>query len=188
MNGPVDGSVETQFHMLYACHCTVGVGAPKYPGSNSRMTAKKTKVYPMTSPNLFGWSDLKMLGFARSRKSDRDSANNEEDGKDIGPRGLMVRDPFASQILNGEKVWEIRGRPKGNRGKRNRGGEKLREEAVRFPLFSPFLPFPSPPSSLLSSPLSSSSPLSPPAEIRALGVPPNAPLRPRLVPLRRLLR
>lgn len=57
-----------------------------------------------------------MLGFARSRKSDRDSANNEEDGKDIGPRGLMVRDPFASQILNGEKVWEIRGRPTQIRG------------------------------------------------------------------------
>jgi hypothetical protein len=37
-------------------------------------------------------------------------------GEDWGPRGLMVRDPYASQILDGEKVWEIRGRPTQIRG------------------------------------------------------------------------
>ncbi len=32
-------------------------------------------------------------------------------GETWGPRGLIMRDPYASQILDGEKVWEIRGRP-----------------------------------------------------------------------------
>jgi hypothetical protein len=34
----------------------------------------------------------------------------------IGTRGLMVRDPYASQLLNGEKSWEIRGRATQIRG------------------------------------------------------------------------
>lgn len=70
----------------------------------------------MTASNLFGWNDLKMLSFARSRKSDRDRATDGDHGNETGPRGLMVRDPFASQLLNGEKVWEIRGRPTQIRG------------------------------------------------------------------------
>lgn len=33
-----------------------------------------------------------------------------------GPRGLIVRDPYASQLLSGEKIWEIRGKPTQIRG------------------------------------------------------------------------
>lgn len=33
-----------------------------------------------------------------------------------GPRGLMVRDPYATQILDGKKSWEIRGRATQIRG------------------------------------------------------------------------
>jgi hypothetical protein len=29
---------------------------------------------------------------------------------EFGPRGLVVRDPYATQLLNGEKIWEIRGK------------------------------------------------------------------------------
>lgn len=39
---------------------------------------------------------------------------SEQEGCD--PRGLLVRDPYASQLLNGEKVWEIRGKPTQIRG------------------------------------------------------------------------
>jgi hypothetical protein len=35
---------------------------------------------------------------------------------EFGLRGLIVRDPYASQLLNGEKIWEIRGRPTQIRG------------------------------------------------------------------------
>ncbi|MCV7286884.1 ASCH domain-containing protein [Mycolicibacterium wolinskyi] len=35
---------------------------------------------------------------------------------EFGPRGLIVRDPYASQLLNGDKIWEIRGRPTQIRG------------------------------------------------------------------------
>ena len=35
---------------------------------------------------------------------------------EFGPRGLMVRDPYATQLLNAEKVWEIRGKPTQIRG------------------------------------------------------------------------
>lgn len=34
----------------------------------------------------------------------------------IGTRGLIVRDPYASQLLNGEKSWEIRGQATQIRG------------------------------------------------------------------------
>src|SRR6476659_1314196 len=34
----------------------------------------------------------------------------------FGPRGLIVRDPYASQLLNEQKIWEIRGRPTQIRG------------------------------------------------------------------------
>src|SRR5690348_6834757 len=33
-----------------------------------------------------------------------------------GLRGLLVRDPYASQLLDGEKIWEIRGRSTHIRG------------------------------------------------------------------------
>jgi hypothetical protein len=38
------------------------------------------------------------------------------EGEEFGPRGLLVRDPYASQLLNGEKIWEIRGKPTQIRG------------------------------------------------------------------------
>ncbi|MFG1930651.1 ASCH domain-containing protein [Mycobacterium sp. NPDC048908] len=36
--------------------------------------------------------------------------------REFGPRGLIVRDPYATQLLNGQKIWEIRGRPTQIRG------------------------------------------------------------------------
>jgi hypothetical protein len=38
------------------------------------------------------------------------------ESEELGPRGLLVRDPYASQLLNGEKIWEIRGKPTQIRG------------------------------------------------------------------------
>lgn len=38
------------------------------------------------------------------------------DVHEVGVRGLIVRDPYASQLLNGQKIWEIRGRPTQVRG------------------------------------------------------------------------
>lgn len=35
---------------------------------------------------------------------------------DDGPRALVVREPWATRIVRGEKVWEIRGRGTGIRG------------------------------------------------------------------------
>jgi hypothetical protein len=35
---------------------------------------------------------------------------------EFGPRGLLVRDPYATQLLNGEKIWEIRGKATQIRG------------------------------------------------------------------------
>src|ERR1700741_4070159 len=35
---------------------------------------------------------------------------------EFGPRGLIVRDPYATQLLNGQKIWESRGRPTQIRG------------------------------------------------------------------------
>ena len=69
----------------------------------------------MTTLSLFGWNDAGIPGFGRRAKVDqaRPHASHEEE---VGPRGLIVRDPFASQILNGDKVWEIRGRPTQIRG------------------------------------------------------------------------
>ena len=37
-------------------------------------------------------------------------------GYGLGVRGLIVRDPYASQLLDGEKIWEIRGKPTQIRG------------------------------------------------------------------------
>jgi ASCH domain len=65
--------------------------------------------------NLFGWKDAGLFDFGRRAKHDSGSAVAGET-EEVGPRGLMVRDPFASQILDGEKVWEIRGRPTQIRG------------------------------------------------------------------------
>jgi hypothetical protein len=69
----------------------------------------------MTASNLFGWNDLQLFGFGRRPKVGN-SAGDVPNEEDVGPRGLMIRDPYASQILNGEKVWEIRGRPTQIRG------------------------------------------------------------------------
>ncbi len=63
----------------------------------------------MKTPNLFGWIDVQEW----RPKAERVRVEASEDS---GPRGLMVRDPYASQILNGRKIWEIRGRATQIRG------------------------------------------------------------------------
>jgi hypothetical protein len=65
------------------------------------------------TPNLFGWIDTSDTG---TRRIKHDVAQDESSQENVGPRGLMIRDPYASQILNGEKIWEIRGRPTQIRG------------------------------------------------------------------------
>ena len=48
-----------------------------------------------------------------------DDANRDDADHNAGSaglRGLLVRDPYASQLLDGEKVWEIRGRSTHIRG------------------------------------------------------------------------
>ena len=69
----------------------------------------------MNALNLFGWQDVWVLDRLRQSKANRIEAQPSTTA-DYGPRGLMVRDPYATQILNGEKVWEIRGRPTQIRG------------------------------------------------------------------------
>jgi hypothetical protein len=44
----------------------------------------------------------------------RPSERHGTDG--FGPRGLLVRDPYASQLLDGDKIWEIRGKATQIRG------------------------------------------------------------------------
>ena len=69
----------------------------------------------MSALKLFEWQDGSVLDRLRRTKVDRiDARPPIED--EVGPRGLLVRDPYASQILNGEKVWEIRGQPTQIRG------------------------------------------------------------------------
>lgn len=68
----------------------------------------------MNALNLFGWQDNWSDRLRRPRPDRATVAPSAED--EVGPRGLMVRDPYASQILNGEKVWEIRGRATQIRG------------------------------------------------------------------------
>jgi len=43
-------------------------------------------------------------------------AHQNQEITEFGPRGLLIRDPYASQLLNGEKIWEIRGKPTQIRG------------------------------------------------------------------------
>lgn len=50
------------------------------------------------------------------RRRRRAESVASEVSAECGPRGLIVRDPYASQLLDGEKVWEIRGRPTQIRG------------------------------------------------------------------------
>lgn len=51
----------------------------------------------------------------RGRSPDHGAEPTGHPGE-FGLRGLIVRDPYASQLLNGEKIWEIRGRPTQIRG------------------------------------------------------------------------
>jgi hypothetical protein len=62
--------------------------------------------------DLFSWSDAQEALRERTPAlTDREFAFDT-----YGPRGLLVRDPYATQILNGEKRWEIRGRGSQIRG------------------------------------------------------------------------
>lgn len=50
-------------------------------------------------------------------QQDRNLQSAPHRGRSLGvAHGLIVRDPYASQLLNGEKIWEIRGRPTQIRG------------------------------------------------------------------------
>jgi hypothetical protein len=48
-----------------------------------------------------------------------DDVNHDDADQNAGSaglRGLLVRDPYASQLLGGEKIWRIRGRSTHIRG------------------------------------------------------------------------
>jgi ASCH domain len=64
------------------------------------------------------WSKREFSGAARQMLSvsGRDPAALSHPGDEFGPRGLLVRDPYATQLLNGEKIWEIRGKATQIRG------------------------------------------------------------------------
>jgi len=68
----------------------------------------------MNTPNLFGWMDEDPQ--ERRARVRADATTVEGKSEDVGPRGLIIQDPYASQILNGQKIWEIRGRPTQIRG------------------------------------------------------------------------
>ena len=57
----------------------------------------------------------KRESFASNAASIAGDAADQELGN-AGLRGLLVRDPYASQLLDGDKNWEIRGRPTHIRG------------------------------------------------------------------------
>src|ERR1700741_2194336 len=65
--------------------------------------------------NLGGRRSSFPRGADSDRPPDRGAEPAGRAGKS-GPRGLIVRDPYASQLLNGQKIWEIRGRPTQIRG------------------------------------------------------------------------
>jgi hypothetical protein len=65
--------------------------------------------------DLFGSCDEATNARTQRRWTTTRDQSSEDIGE-FGPRGLLVRDPYASQLLNGEKVWEIRGRPTQIRG------------------------------------------------------------------------
>jgi hypothetical protein len=64
------------------------------------------------------WSKREFSGAARQMLSvsGQDPAALPHPGDEFGPRGLLVRDPYATQLLNGEKIWEIRGKATQIRG------------------------------------------------------------------------
>lgn len=53
-------------------------------------------------------------GFGTSKTDEREEVEYPKDATNT--RGLMIRDPYASQLLDGEKTWEIRGRATQIRG------------------------------------------------------------------------
>lgn len=69
----------------------------------------------MTALTLFGWKDMGLLDFGHRPKAGSHTHMSPHE-EEFGLRGLMVRDPFATQLLDGEKVWEIRGRATQIRG------------------------------------------------------------------------
>lgn len=59
------------------------------------------------------WSKREMMDAAKQMLS---SNPGDQGTSEFGPRGLLVRDPYATQLLNAEKIWEIRGKPTQIRG------------------------------------------------------------------------
>lgn len=80
------------------------------------VAGENAKAADLNHFNLFGWDNVTALDRLRRARADRIGSTAPTSEEDIGPRGLMVRDPYASQILDGEKVWEIRGRATQVRG------------------------------------------------------------------------
>jgi hypothetical protein len=59
------------------------------------------------------------MGKRESFACNADSIAGDAADQDVGSaglRGLLVRDPYASQLLDGEEIWEIRGRSTHIRG------------------------------------------------------------------------
>jgi hypothetical protein len=62
---------------------------------------------------------MRIMGKRELSESNADSVAGDAADQNAGSadlRGLLVRDPYASQLLAGEKIWEIRGRPTHIRG------------------------------------------------------------------------
>ena len=71
-----------------------------------------------TSKYAFADAAQKTLSMSE-RRSLAPSPHHPDDshgGGEFGPRGLLVRDPYATQLLNGEKIWEVRGKATQIRG------------------------------------------------------------------------
>jgi ASCH domain len=73
---------------------------------------------------VFTVSDSPLWQFDLEKKMQRhapqyeavDQSEVAQSTTELGPRGLLIRDPYASQLLNAAKIWEIRARPTQIRG------------------------------------------------------------------------
>ena len=74
----------------------------------------------MTNSN-YGFADTAQKALSMSERRPLGPTPHRPDdnhrGGEFGPRGLLVRDPYATQLLNGEKIWEIRGKATQIRGR-----------------------------------------------------------------------
>lgn len=108
------------------------VPGPEIQGSNTNervdlpdcsvSTANANLLHPARSSGTglgCGYGQARVVRLRRTPDSPmmmrkRDDADHKTGS--AGLRGLLVRDPYASQLLDGEKIWEIRGRSTHIRG------------------------------------------------------------------------